>query len=637
MCGIVGALNRPDLETRFNMVCDTLTHRGPDAGGIFKGRSAKVLLGHRRLSIIDLSEAANQPLDKDGLVIVFNGEIYNYKQLQEDLRALGASFKTDSDTEVVLEAWRQWGHAALNKLRGMFAFALYDKKSGQTVLARDPFGIKPLFYTAEGDNFLFASELKAILPMLRQPPEINPTALTSSLLFLWVPENMCIYKNIDKLPPGHTLTIGRTGNMKLEQYWSAREDLVETSRPAPTVESLQSTLEDSIGAHMVADVPVATFLSGGLDSSLITVLAKRHNPQLESFTIGFRAADQKFEAMPDDLKYARKLAKAHDIKLHEIELAPDITDLLPKMVHTLDEPIGDVAAINTYLICKGAREAGAKVLLSGMGGDELFGGYRRHKGMLLAQKYRNMPAFSRNFIKAATDYLPVASQTRGFRTIRWAKRFLEFADMDGADAYLRSYTYYNRAELMNLAGDAAGEAFDKVAADHAALFNAGPENMVNRMCFVDLRYFMCALNQTYTDRASMAASTEVRVPFIDSEVARAAFAMRGDDKIHGNEQKYLLKKAAEKWLPKDVIYRPKAGFAAPLRAWIRGELSEMVHDTLPNGQLVNQGFVDKDAVCQLIAEDADGKADNAQRIWQLLTLEAWLSGHKEQIKQVQAA
>src|SRR5579884_1465957 len=547
MCGIAGGINMAGLASVVPELLDAIAHRGPDADGVYtaQGPGGAAVLAHRRLSIIDLSEAANQPFEKDGIVIVFNGEIYNYRELAAELAATGASFRTRSDTEVVVEAWRRWGPASLRRLRGMFAFALYESASGRLVLARDPFGIKPLYVLRRGDGVAFASELKALVPILGGEARIDDGAVLAALVYSWLPDDYCLYRDIVKLPAGHWLEVLPRGRVQRRRYWDEQHDLLQTGRPPVDVEELRAVIEDSVRAHMVADVPVSTFLSGGLDSSILTVLAQRHAGRLESYTTFFRAEDQALEAMPDDLGYARQVARQHGIALHEIELRPDVANLLPRMAHILDEPLGDASAINVYLICRAAREAGVKVLLSGIGADELFGGYRRHYACLLAARYQRLPGFVRGATAGLVAALPVAGARRGYRTVRWAKRFLGFAELPEEAAFRRSYTHYDRVELLDAMGREMPEAVDELFARHAALYAEGPaDDHVNRMCFADLRLFLRGLNLFLTDRASMAASTEVRVPFVDVEVAKAAFAIPGRDKIRGRERKDLIKKGA---------------------------------------------------------------------------------------------
>jgi asparagine synthase (glutamine-hydrolysing) len=625
MCGILGTYGLATGAGELAAMSDAIAHRGPDASGTWTSPDGRLRLGHRRLSIIDLSAEANQPFVKDGLVVVFCGEIYNYRELRAELVAAGTGFRTGSDTEVLLEAWRRWGPASLRRLRGMFAFALFDSRQGTLTLARDPFGIKPLFWTARDGGVAFASELKGLRPLLGDRPPIDHGAIVASLLYYWVPEDHCVYRGVEKLPPGSWLQVTPDGRHRLERYFDPRAELAAPSARRVDVEELRRVLEDSVAAHLVADVPISTFLSGGLDSSLLTVLAARHNPDIDSYTISFRPEDRRLEAMPDDLAYARSLAGRHGIRLHEVEIAPDVADLLPRMVHTLDEPIGDAAAINAYLICRAARDAGVKVLLSGMGADELFGGYRKHYACLLATRYRRLPAILRHRVVApAVRRLPVAGRRRGYRAARWAKRFVAFADLPEEAAFRRSYTHYDVGELHELLDPELWPLVDQLVDEHAAVYHEGPAgDQVNRMCYTDTRLFLPGLNLAYTDRASMAASTEVRVPYVDREVAAAAFAIPGSAKIVGRERKAVLKRAAEAWLPREIVYRPKGLFSAPLRAWIRRDLADMVEDLVAGGTLVTSGLVDKQLVRAMIDADRRGLADRSKEIWQLLTLEVW--------------
>jgi asparagine synthase (glutamine-hydrolysing) len=381
---------------------------------------------------------------------------------------------------------------------------------------------------------------------------------------------------------------------------------------------------------MVADVPVATFLSGGLDSSLITVLAREQVERLDCFTIAFRAEDQKFEAMPDDLRYARELAKNSNVNLHEIVIQPNLAEMLPQMVRTLDEPIGDGAAINAYLICKGARDLGIKVLLSGMGADEMFAGYRRHFACMLAARYRQLPEFVRvGMIERLMEALPAAGRDRGYRTLRWAKRFTKFASLPEEQAFHRSYAFMGREDLAVALNRDFSNEIERVFRHHAEIYADGPaDDQINRMCASDMRLFLPGLNLAYTDRASMAASTEVRVPFVDIEVVRAAFRIAGSDKIRGQNGKFALKKAAEIWLPKSIVYRPKGLFSAPLRAWVRNDLRTMVDDILPNGELVRRGYLKAGYIRNLIDSDRAGREDYSKEIWHLLTLDFWLRNQK---------
>jgi asparagine synthase (glutamine-hydrolysing) len=624
MCGIAGCYQQADGQKLADIMSDRIAHRGPDAAGSWSHADDRysVQLAHRRLSIIDLSTTADQPLRKQGLTLIYNGELYNYQALRAELGRAGVRFVTQSDTEVVLEAWRAWGPAALKRFRGMFAFALLDEGTGELVLARDPLGIKPLYYLPRGTGAVFASELKALTAAVGAELRIEPGALVASMLYYWLPEQRCAIDGVRKLPAGSWLRLRPDGTSEAERYWVvADEAAAAAGLPAA---DLGAVMEESVAAHLVADVPVSSFLSGGLDSSIVTVLAHRSNPGIDAYTIAFRAQDQKLEAMPDDAFYARKVAAQFGIELHEIEISPDIAGMLPRIVDVLDEPIGDPAAINTLLMCEAARERGVKVVLSGMGADELFGGYRKHLACMLASQYSRVPGVARGAVAGVTGRLPVVAGGRGLRYARWAKRFLTFADLPEEPRFRRSYTLYDRDELAGLLSpDLAGHV-DQVLAEHAEIYHDNTlRDEVNRMCLADSRLFLPGLNLAYTDRASMAASVEVRVPFVDPVVARAAFTIPGADKIRRRQQKVALKRAAESWLPHEIVHRPKASFSAPLRAWVRDDLREVIGDVLVGGELVASGMIRRDALTQLIADDRAGREDRSKQIWQLLTMELW--------------
>jgi len=624
MCGIAGCYQQPDGRKLADIMTDRIAHRGPDAAGVWSHEDERVSvhLGHRRLSIIDLSTAADQPQIKHGLTLIYNGELYNYKALRSELASHGVRFVTASDTEVVLEAWRQWGPDALRRFRGMFAFALLDQVTGELILARDPLGIKPLYYLRRGTGVVFASELKALMTALGSELRMEPGALVASMLYYWLPEQRCAIDRVEKLPGGTWARFRPDGTVSVQHYWRAAEVAAEAAAGPPA--DLRAVIEESVAAHLVSDVPVSSFLSGGLDSSIVTVLAHQADTGIDAYTITFRPEDQRLEAMPDDAVYARKVAARYGISLHEIEISPDIVDMLPRIVDVLDEPIGDPAAINTLLMCEAARERGVKVILSGMGADELFGGYRKQMACVLASRYSRLPRAPRALVRATVDRLPVSAGGRGLRYARWAKRFLTFAELPEEPRFRRSYTLYDAGELAGLVGPGLAGHVGDVIGEHAAIYHDNAlADEVNRMCLADTRLFLPGLNLAYTDRASMAASVEVRVPFVDPVVTRAAFSIPGDGKIHRRQGKLALKRAAEKWLPEEIVYRPKASFSAPLRAWVRVDLAEVIRDVLVGGELVESGMVRREALTRLIADDQAGREDRSKQIWQLLTLELW--------------
>ncbi|TCR20242.1 asparagine synthase (glutamine-hydrolyzing) [Streptomyces sp. BK205] len=628
MCGIAGTYLWPDGKTVTDRLTETLAHRGPDGAGRYGHPvgDGEVQLGHRRLSIIDLSETGAQPMAKDSLVLTYNGELYNAPELRAELEAAGVRFRGTSDTEVLLEAWRRWGTDCLPRLRGMFAFGVFDERTGELVLVRDQLGIKPLFLLRRDGGLAFASELKALAAATGGKLEVDHAALVASLLYYWVPDSRCAFREAEKLPPGSWLRIRPDGQVQRGRFWNLKDVAAEGQARARAGErpDLAAIVEESTRKHLLADVPVATFLSGGLDSSWLTALAARHQPGISAYTIGFRAEDARFEAMPDDLRYARQVAERFGVELHEIEIAPNVLDLLPQMTYSLDEPIGDPAAINTFLICQAAREAGVKVMLSGMGADELFAGYRKHLANLLALRYQRVPGPVRRGVSGVVDRLPVATSRRGLRSVRFAKRFLSFADLPEETAFRRSYTMYEQDELLALVDPDLAGTVDDVLTEHADTYEDNTlDDFVNRMCLADARMFLPGLNLTYTDRSSMAASTEVRTPYVDVEVVKAAFAVPGDRKIVKRQGKAVLKEAASSILPREIVYRPKGLFSAPLRAWMSRDLAPLVREVVNDGELVRSGFLRRDALNRMVAVDAAGQQDFSKHLWHVLTLEYW--------------
>ncbi len=622
MCGIAGAYQQVDGHATTLKMGRCLDHRGPDEEGSFSYTDERidVHLAHRRLSIIDLQHG-QQPLVKRPFVLCYNGELYNYREIKAELVSGGARFATTSDTEVVLEAWRRWGPRCLPRFRGMFAFALLDQATGSLFLARDQFGIKPLHFVRRKDGVVFASELKALVSAFGSELRMLPQALVASVLYYWVPDQTCSIQGVEKLQPGTWAEFRPDGTCRVESYWNIVE---EAAAARETRYDLREVIEDSVNAHLVAEVPVSSFLSGGLDSSIVTVLAKRANPHIDAYTIAFRTQDHRLEAMPDDSVYARRIAQRHGIELHEIEIRPDVVDLLPRMVGILDEPTGDPAAINTLLMSEAARAAGVKVLLSGMGADELFGGYRKHVACVLAARYRELPSFVHRSANGVVERLPVTAAGRGLRHARWAKRFMTFAELPEEAAFRRSYSLYAPAELAALLSPELQQDIDDVFEQHLQVYEDNLfSDEINRMCLADTRLFLPGLNLAYTDRASMAASTEVRVPFVDPNVFRAAFSLVGKQKISGKSGKIALKRAAQAWLPNEIVHRPKASFSAPLRAWVSRDLREVIDDSLLGGELVGTGFLNRPAVSMLVEEHRSGREDRSKQIWQLLTLEFW--------------
>lgn len=631
----------------------SIEHRGRDDEGVWtaapvddEGRRA--CLGHRRLSIIDTSAAGHQPMHyADGRYsVTFNGEIYNYRALRAQLESAGHRFRTDCDTEVLLAAYAEWGADALARLNGMFAFALWDSHEQELVLARDRLGIKPLYYafgsadenganspaagTAESSarSFIFASEIKAILATGLVERALDPEALNQYLTFLWTPDPHTVFRGIHKLPPAHVLT-WRAGRISVREWWDVSFDRVEEGRSeAWWRERVLETLERVVGLEMVADVPLGAFLSGGVDSSSIVALMNRHSDgrRVSTYTVGIEQADLRYDIIPDDARWARQVGKLLDTDYHELMLRPDVCDLLPKLVWHMDEPVADPAVITSYLVSRAARET-LTVLLSGVGGDEVFAGYPRQLAMRLAGAFDPVPAaLRRPLMSALSNTLPGGLPGRFTAPLRNAKKFTRSAALDFEERYLGFGTYFTDAHKRRLYTDDLREATEGADAyrEHRRHFarvrTAAP---LNRLLYLDLKTFLPCLNLAYTDKTSMAATLEVRVPFLNVELVELAARMPVQMKLRGLKRKYILKRAAESLLPRDVVWRKKAGFGAPIRSWLRGALKPMVEDLLSEETVRRRGLFRPEEVRRIIDANLSGREDYNLQVFQLLTLELW--------------
>ena len=622
MCGIVGLFNCGD-ELALAEMAQAIAHRGPDSTGLqwFPARNSGI--AHQRLSILDLSSAGHQPMpnENEELWITYNGEIYNFKAIRSELIAKGHHFHSQTDTEVLLHAYEEWGPECLQRLNGMFAFAIYDHKKDKLFAARDRLGIKPLYYHSKKDSLIVSSEIKAILASGLVPARPDMFALQTPTSFQVTPYTG--FQEILKLPAGHYLLM-ENGQLNTVQYWDihpTEDSLTETA----ALEQLEELLQSSVELQMIADVPVGLFLSGGLDSSIIAALMRTQTSQnIHSFTIRFSGADQKFEQNTDDSVFANEVAKSFGFRHREIVVEPNIEDLLPKMVWHLDEPLADPAAINTFLISKEARELGIIVLLNGMGGDEIFGGYRKQLACLLADRYNHyVPKFAQDGLSAAFDLVPVATSSRGLRRLRWAKRFFSFASLPRAERFLSSDLSLSPSQYEKFFSNGVSYSSSHFFKAQENRFQPKELSYLTQMCLNDTKVMLPEHNLLYSDKSTMAASIESRPPLTDHRIAEFMFSLSPGFRINGRTQKYLLKKVSEKYLSKSVIYRPKAPFSSPLRSWIRGPLSEMVNDLLSENAVRKRGLYNYEYISQLIENDRNGLEDNAHIIWGLLTKEIW--------------
>lgn len=635
MCGITGAINWGDSETLARMN-NIQAHRGPDDQGVWTTGlpdGGFVGLGSRRLAILDLSPAGHMPMSTtDGrLTITYNGEVYNYPELRRELEARGYRFRSRSDTEAVLYSYQEYGPACVSRLNGMFAFAIWDDERKQLFLARDHFGIKPLYYCQQGARFAFASEVKALLELPEMPRRMNLAALNQYLTFLWVPDPLTMFDQIVKLPAGHT-AVYRDGELIVEQYWdlefpAAGHDF--KANEAELAAELRERFIGSVKSQLLSDVPLGSFLSAGLDSSsIVAAMSQAGNAPPRTYTIAFPASHRRGEVTLDDTDVARRTANHFGCNHTEIVVEPDVVDLLPRLVWHMDEPVADPAIIAAYLVNREARKT-VTVLLSGVGGDELFAGYRKHAAYELAQKYQRIPsALREKMIEPLVMALPSMQGTSVKGHIRLAKKMARSASLSPRDYFLMNSTYLTEDQKESLYTPGVRESINGNGSwsRHTDYFErVSGADFLNQMLYLDTKAFMASLNLTYNDKMSMASSVEVRVPFLDWELAQwTASNVPPSLKLRGRTTKHILREAMRPLLPAEVLDQKKAGFGAPAGYWLANDLKEMTDDLLSEGNLKRRGLFDPAAVRLLVDEQRSGRQDWSAQVWQFLTLELWM-------------
>ena len=620
MCGLVGFLGNTSSSLLQEMA-EKIAHRGPDNLSTLSFDC--IHLAHTRLSIIDLSKNSNQPLwdAKKNACIVFNGEIYNYKALREELSGFGYEFNSAGDAEVLLNLYLHYGVKCLEKLNGIFAFALWDARQNELFIARDPFGVKPLYYTENADGFYFSSELKALLVAPGVSRDLNYDAILRSVVFLWSPGPDTILKNIFKLEPGHYLIIKDRKMVQHAPYYTWPEYQPENMTIEKACEQIQHALQSSVQEQLVSDVPLGAFLSGGLDSSVLVAMAKQAGAEsLECFTIQSVDPKDNAEGFVDDLPYAKEVAAYLDVNLHVVNVQPDVMNLLPKMIYHLDEPQADPAPLNVWLICEEARKKGIKVLFSGAGGDDVFTGYRRHYAIGLEKYYVKLPLLARKLLQRVTRSLPKKNP----HMRRLAKLFA-YASLPENERLLSYFYWIDPVVVRNLFTDEVRRQLSQAPmASILSHLSSRPEtNPLEKMLYLERQYFLVDHNFNYTDKMSMAHGVEVRVPFLDKGVVDVASRLDVKLKQRGREGKWILKKMAERYLPNSVIYRPKAGFGAPLRRWLKADLKPLVDDLLSEASLQTRGIFKPERVRELIEQDRSGQEDYSYPIFSLLCIELW--------------
>jgi len=646
MCGIAVIVGKSPVRAAEGwQMLDTIRHRGPDGAGVVAfhenrvglsrtaddepaAMAGNVVLAHVRLAIIDLHATGFQPMtdETSSVWVVFNGEIYNYRPLRTELQSRGHVFTSASDTEVLVHGWDEWGEGLFERIEGMFALAIHDRTMGQTVLARDRLGVKPLYYAQRQDGaFLAASEIKALLAAgIEARPD--PAGIASFLTWRWVPDPDTAFAGIKKLEPGHFLVVGADGPLEPCCYWDfeyerTRKGVEEVS------DNLRTATEAAVTRQLMSDVPLGAFFSGGIDSTaIVEIMRRRLSPNLPTcFTVGFSQRDLAYDVVPDDLRFARLYAGRAPIDYREALLEPKLADALPQVIWHMDEPIADPAALSAFRICEAASQD-FTVLLSGMGGDEIFGGYPRYVATKLASQFRRLPSPLRHVVRRAAFAMPAAGRGRLPRLGRNAQKLLGEANLPFPTNYLSLLTFFDATARSNLYSRDFTAALES-SAPHASLERHLERvkglHWLDQAMYLDLKTFLPALNLTYMDKMSMAHSIEVRVPLLDEHVLKVMSHASPEAKIQGYRTKILFKNATRQIVPKEIRQRGKAGFGAPIRGWLVHELGPLVDDLLSADTVRRRGIFNSNQVDRVVADFRSGRRDTALQIWQLLTLEMW--------------
>lgn len=620
MCGIAGftqfhhpAGNVDTLKTMGN----ALLHRGPDASGEYL--DDYVGLAHRRLSIIDLSPAGNQPMHSadEQQVIAFNGEIYNFLELRKELQQQGYSFKSHTDTEIILALYQKEGEACLEKLNGMFAFALWDKQQQTLFMARDRIGKKPLYYFHQGDRFAFASEIKALLTLPEIPREIRLDAVYDFFAYQYIPDPKSIFKHIHKLPPGHSMTVSKQG-IKIQQYWDVSFEHISSHSEAHLTDQLMTIATRCTKRRMVSDVPLGAFLSGGVDSSgIVAMMAKNSEAPVKTCSIGFD--EKKF----NETEFAQAVAEQYKTEHYEFTVHQNVKDNLEKMVRYFDEPFADPSLVPTYFVSELARQQ-VTVALSGDGGDEIFAGYQKYSIDAIENRLRNkFPRWLRKHIFPGLATLLARSNAT---VCRKGKTLLTSLSLEPAMGFYlsnsmiedRQWNALIKPEIKKQLGDyhpsrLTTEAYEK---------SDGPDHL-SKILYVDMKTYLPGDILVKVDRMSMAHSLEVRAPILDREVMEFAATIPSDMKFHKGEKKHILKEAFKPLLPDNILYRKKMGFSVPLAHWLRNELKDLAEDYLFSRSNGIQNFFDRQVVQTLWQQHQNAKADHSTLLWSMLMFQMW--------------
>jgi asparagine synthase (glutamine-hydrolysing) len=620
MCGICGATwtaDHPPLDpVVLDRMTNVLSHRGPDDRGVWRDRG--VALGFRRLSIIDLAGGSQPMSNEDGSIwIVFNGEIYNFEALRHRLEGLKHTFRTSSDTETIVHLYEEEGPECVKRLRGMFAFAIWDNREHRLVIARDRLGVKPLVYRLESGRLSFASELKSLLQMPGMPRELDPTALDHYLALQYVPHPRTIFRGIQKLPPAH-YGVWHDGNFTTHRYWELDFNSEQPKSEAEYREQLRATLTEATRLRMIADVPLGAFLSGGVDSTItVGLMQQAADRPVKTFSIGFPVADF------DETRYARLAAEHLKTDHHEFRVEPNCVEVLPRLIWHYDEPFADSSAIPTFYVSQITREH-VTVALTGDAGDELFAGYPRYRAVKLAEYFDRLPPALRAVIASPLwQKLPASVRQKSKR--RQFKKLLAHLHDTPERRYLRWITIFDEVARADLYHDDFVSQLDVDPAEFLldSYARSRKRDIVSRTSFVDIETYLPCDLLTKVDIASMANSLECRSPFLDHHVVELAVRMPVGLKMPRLTGKHILKATFADLLPREIVRRPKMGFGVPLDSWFRGELAGYLRDVLLDPATLGRGYFRADAVRHLVDDHVAGRWDHSYRLWALLVFELW--------------
>jgi asparagine synthase (glutamine-hydrolysing) len=636
MCGITGFVNigsNPDAGSILERMSGSLIHRGPDDSGSLIWPSVgaepsrndpacdlQVGLAMRRLAIIDLA-TGHQPManEDETCWIVFNGEIYNHQQLRGDLEAKGHRFRSQADTEAILHAYEEYGVDCVKQLRGMFAFAIWDQRRERLFLARDFVGIKPLYWTRTPAAFLFASEIKSLLVHPQVGREVDEIALSDYLTYLYVPPPRTMFAGICKLPPGHRL-IWERGAVTVEEYWSGPASLLEQPSERPVGASeVWDAISETVGAHLLSDVPLGAFLSGGLDSlAVVAAMADLCEEPPQTFTVGFRDG-----GLYNEVDAARAASRHFGTRHHELTIGPECVEDLPEIVRMLDEPLADASVLPNYAVARLARQE-VTVALSGAGGDELFAGYQRYRGEELAGYWKHVPGpFRRSVLLPALRRFPSSGNTRLGDRVRLAQKFLEPLGLPSDQRYLAWNTFFDDRGKAALGLNGATKHHSSWQAALPYFDRVRHRPFVDRAMYVDLKTYLPGDPLFLADRMTMAHSLEGRTPFVDTRLMEFAYQAPGAQKLRGGITKALMREALADRAPEALLRRPKRGFGTPTDVWLRGPWRSLAENLLSPQALRRAGYFDPAHVASLLAEHQQGARDLSQHVWALLVFQLW--------------